>query len=45
MARCGDCKHWMKKSDCPKEKDGLKPTSKTWACEKFISSNLANETN
>ncbi|MEH7521734.1 hypothetical protein V7149_00405 [Bacillus sp. JJ1503] len=38
MAKCGDCKHWMKKSDCPKEKSGLnKPTSKTWACEKFTS--------
>jgi hypothetical protein len=42
MERCGDCKHWMKKSDCPKEKD-IKPTAKTWSCEKFVLSNLSKK--
>ena len=41
--RCGDCEHWMKSSDCPREKRddnknpskiGL-PTCNSFPCEKF----------
>lgn len=43
MNRCGECQHWMKSADCPRElrddaknptKIGL-PTCGTIACEKF----------
>lgn len=41
--RCGECKHWMKSVDCPREKrDDIRnpskiglPTCGSIACEKF----------
>lgn len=33
--RCGECVHWMKTSDCPRESKGLKPSAGDWACIRF----------
>ena len=35
MAKCGDCKNWMKKSDCPLEEQG-KPSMSHPPCNKYI---------
>lgn len=35
---CGNCQHWMKKSDCPRETGNVKtgsPTMGSVACSKF----------
>lgn len=40
MDRCGKCDNWMKKSDCPKEKVGMKPSCNEFACKEFVLSNL-----
>jgi hypothetical protein len=35
MEKCGTCCHWMKKSDCPKETKGMKPSAGMWACDNY----------
>ncbi len=35
MAKCGNCKHWMKKSDCPLE-EKVKPSMSYPSCDKYI---------
>ena len=35
MKECGTCCNWMKKSDCPKEVKGMKPSAGMPACSKY----------
>ena len=37
MSECGDCKKWMKKPDCPREKGTMAggPSSGDYACDEF----------
>lgn len=39
LPKCGDCIHWMKKSECPREKGVMVggPTAKELACDEFKS--------
>ena len=34
--RCGNCHHWMKKSDCPREARGEKPSTNGLSCPTYL---------
>jgi hypothetical protein len=36
MDKCGKCKNWMKKSSCPRENIGKKPSCEELACKQFV---------
>lgn len=33
---CGNCQHWMKKSDCWRERLGQKPSMYHYPCQHFV---------
>ena len=42
---CGNCEHWMKKSSCPREAKGLKPSCGSWPCDQFTESHIMKKIN
>lgn len=33
--RCGQCEHWMKTSECPREARGFKVSMNDWTCNNY----------
>lgn len=47
LARCGDCSHWMKSRECPRERnaDGMSrgPSCGAIVCDQFSAKDAAQE--